>query len=402
MHEIDQKLKGKRVAVLLFSDYPEDARPRRAADALAQHGAEVDLFCLKLEDSEPQKERTPEGIQVFRVPIPKSKKSRLSYVLQYGTFLAYCFAMLLVRHPRRRYHVVHVHNMPDVLVFSALIPRLFGSKVILDMHDPMPELMTSIYGIDPNSGFVKLLKVLEKWSIRFSQLVLTPNRAFQERFVERGCPREKIQIVMNSPACTFFDSIPQKKVATSSSRDKFSIMHHGLLAERHGLDVALRAVSHLQERIPNLEFHVYGRDNEYSASMEALARDLGIRDLVHFHGYVPYKEVAEAIQAADLGVIPNRRNAFTEINMPTRIFEYLAMNTPVIVPSTTGIRDYFNEESIFFFEPEDDENLAEAIYQVYEDQARTEQVVDRGREVYQSFSWEEQEKKFLQLASTLV
>ncbi len=402
MHEIDQKLTGKRVAVLLFSEYPEDARPRRAAEALAHHGAEVDLFCLQMDAEEPRRERLEGGIQVFRVPIPKSKKSRFGYVLQYGSFLAYCFGMLLIRHPRRRYHVVHVHNMPDILVFSALIPRLFGSKVILDMHDPMPELMTSIYGMDPNSKFVNLLKLLERWSICFAQLVITPNIAFQERFVERGCPREKIQIVMNSPESNFSASLPQKRVAPRGPEDRFSIMHHGLLAERHGLDVALRAVARLSDRIPNLEFHVYGRPNEYSESMEALARDLGIGDQVLFHGYVPHKEVADAIQAADLGVIPNRRNDFTEINMPTRIFEYLALNTPVIVPSTTGIRDYFSDDSMFFFEPEDDENLAEAIYRVFEDQARTEQVVDRGREVYESFSWEEQEKKFLHLASTLV
>jgi hypothetical protein len=40
-----------------------------------------------------------------------------------------------------RYNLVHVHNMPDVLVFEAFIPRVCGARVILDLHDPMPELM---------------------------------------------------------------------------------------------------------------------------------------------------------------------------------------------------------------------------------------------------------------------
>ncbi len=47
----------------------------------------------------------------------------------------------------------------------------------------------------------------------------------------------------------------------------------------------------------------------------------------------------------DIGVIPNRRSVFTELNMPTRIFEYLSQGKPVIAPGTPGILDYFGPKS---------------------------------------------------------
>src|SRR5206468_505000 len=77
-------------------------------------------------------------------------------------------AILAVRSMRRRYHVVYVHNMPDVLVLSALVPKAQGAKVILDLHDPMPELMMSIFNLPHDSLRVRTLERLEKWSIRFA------------------------------------------------------------------------------------------------------------------------------------------------------------------------------------------------------------------------------------------
>src|SRR5439155_24815829 len=53
----------------------------------------------------------------------------------------------------------------------------------------------------------------------------------------------------------------------------------------------------------------------------------------------------------DVGIIPNRRSIFTEINFPTRIFEYLARGKPVIAPLTTGIGDYFSKDELVVFNP---------------------------------------------------
>ena len=64
----------------------------------------------------------------------------LSYSLQ--------LAFWAVRAIKRRYDLVYVHNMPDILVLCSLVPKAIRAKVILDMHDPMPELMTTIFNLD--------------------------------------------------------------------------------------------------------------------------------------------------------------------------------------------------------------------------------------------------------------
>ena len=390
-----EALAGKRAVVLLYSYYPADPRPRRAAEAMVQAGMHVDLVCLQ-EDRHESKSELVNGVNVLRLPIRKKREGKLSYVVQYLQFLVACSIILAYRTLWRRYDVVHVHNMPDFLVFSALVPKLFGSKVLLDLHDPMPELIRCIYNLPPDDLLVRLLTRLERWSIAVAGMVLTPNIAFRDLFVVRGCPANKLKIVMNSPQAEVFDSEKFSSAANSRNAEDitFKLIYHGLLAERHGLDIALNAVAKLRRSIPGLEFHIYGSRTAYMDQMSHLIGKLGLGEIVHYHGRKSQFEIAQALASADLGIIPNRRSPFTELNMPTRIFENLAMGKPVIVPNTKGIRDYFNENQIIFFEPADVGSLAQAIKWVYEHPKDAHRMVENGAKVLQAHTWDKERVHF--------
>src|SRR6185437_10959907 len=99
---------------------------------------------------------------------------------------------------RRRYDLIFINNMPDVLVASALLPKMFGAKVILDLHDPMPELMMTIFRKDPRSRSVRILKFLERWSVARADHALVPDAACH-RVLAARTRAEKISVIMNSP-----------------------------------------------------------------------------------------------------------------------------------------------------------------------------------------------------------
>src|SRR4051812_33640625 len=186
-----QSLAGKRVAVLLFSHYPSDPRPRRAAEAMAQCGAKVEVICLSQNDNEPRRDSF-NGVSILRVPLKRRRGGKFNYIFQYAAFIVASFFVLSTRSLSRRFHLVHVHNMPDVLVFSALIPKLLGAKLILDLHDPMPELMMTIFGLQSQSKVVGVLKFFEKLSIGFADAVLAVNLYCKRIFGTRSCPSQKI------------------------------------------------------------------------------------------------------------------------------------------------------------------------------------------------------------------
>ena len=357
------RLRGKRAAVVMFSHYPGDPRPRRAAETLVELGMKVEVISLKQNDREPMRE-TVNGVGVLRIPLQHRRGGKFAYAFQYGAFLLASFLLLSFRSLSRRYGLVHVHNMPDILVFAAMVPKLRGAKVILDLHDPMPELMMTIFGLERESPAVRLLKRLENWSITFSDAVLTVNLACKKLFSARSCPPEKVHVIMNSPDEGIFrhrEPTPQVSTDKGTARP-FVVMYHGSLVERHGLDLAISALDTVKRSIPNAELRIYGRSAPFLDRIMSLVRGSDLEASVRYLGARKLEQIVDAIDDCDLGIIPNRRSVFTEINTPTRIFEYLSRGKPVIAPSTAGIQDYFGPQQLIFFAAGDTEYYSAAAW----------------------------------------
>ena len=349
-----------RVAAVVFSCCPADPRVRRESEALVEAGMQVDIICLR-GAKQPWFERA-HGIRFYRLPISRKRGGKIRYLWEYIAFTMLAAIVLAGLHLRRWYRIVHVHNMPDVLVFSALVPRLLGAKVILDLHDPTPEVFMTKYDIAQDHKMIRLLRRLERWSIAFANVVVTPNIGFRDLFMQRGCPEQKIHVIMNSPQESVFGEREVSPPDGAEAREggSFRVMFHGTMVERHGLGTALEALALLREAEPEMRLEVYG-DGDFVERFLELIDEHDLGEMVTYHGFVSLETIADAITTIDLGLIPNMRSVFTEINMPTRIFEYLCKGKPVIAPRTKGILDYFGEDDILFFEPGDAKSLADTI-----------------------------------------
>jgi len=392
-------LRGRRAAVLLYSYYPADPRPRRAAEALVDEGMQVELICLRQSRAEPAHE-TFRGVQISRIPLARRRGGRLAYALQYFVFTLAAFLVLSFRSVTRRYTLVHVHNMPDVLVFAALVPKLLGAKVLLDLHDPMPELMTSIFGLGPDSRAVRLIKRLERWSMAFADVVVTVNLACERIFAKRGCTPAKLHVVMNSPDENIFAFRPAALPAKAAK--PFVIMYHGSIVERNGLDVAVTALEAVRRTVPQAELRIYGAATPFLDVVMRGARARGVAEAVRYLGAQDLEGIVAAIDQCDVGIIPNRRTVFAEINTPTRIFEYLARGKPVITGRAGGVCDYFADDALFFFELGDADDLARAIADVARRPEDVVAVVKRGQDVYLAHRWTAEREAFLSRVSALL
>jgi glycosyltransferase involved in cell wall biosynthesis len=396
------RLAGKRAAMVVFSRYPDDPRPRRAAEALLKEGMRVDLIC-EGEEKSPKREMM-DRLEIIRIPIHHHRGGALSYAYQYSAFIMISAAILAWRSLRRRYDLVYVHNMPDILVVSALLPKLFGAKVILDQHDPMPELMMTIFNMDERSFGVRVIRSLEKWSIARANLVITVNVACKRIFSSRSCSSDKIGVVMNSPDEEIFpfQTRPLRASLDQAPNRRFVIMYHGSLVERNGLDLAVDALALVQDAIPGAELRIYGHQTPFLERVMEQVRSKGRESNVKYLGPRNLEQLVREIEDCDVGVIPNHRNAFTEINTPTRIFEYLAMGKPVIAPSTPGILDYFTEDSLLLFEPGNSADIARQIEYAahnYQDAVR---IAERAQQVYLEHTWKQERGTLVELVSELL
>jgi len=388
-------LEGKRMVAVSFSSFPGDPRPRRAAETFIRAGMNVEVLCLM--DAGIPRCETWQGIEIERIPLRHQRGSKVGYILRYCGFILIVFLKLAVRSLTRRYDVVHIHNMPDVLVFAAFVPKCLGAKVILDLHDPMPELMMTIFNLRKESLAVRLMRRLEKWSIAFADAVLTVNRACENLFTSRSCAPSKVSVVMNSPDERIFKWAPTqiRKAQSDGNNAPFIIMYHGTLVERNGVDLAVVALEKLRTTVPAAELRIYGPRTPFLDQVMATVSEKKLEKAVHYLGPRQLEQLVQAIEECDVGVIPNKRSIFTEINTPTRIFEYLALGKPVVAPRASGIQDYFSENALVLFELGNADDLALKLKWVATQPRDSFEVAKRGQAIYLEHVWSKEQEKLL-------
>ena len=378
----------KKVAMIVYSNYPDDPRVRREAEALELQGVLVDVICLKKPAE--NKYDVINTINVFRLSVSQSRTSKVRYLLEYITFFILASFKLNILFIRNNYDYIHIHNMPDFLVFTAVLPKIFRKKIFLDLHDPMPELYMAKFKLDNNSKIIKILKTIEEISISFADKVITPNISFKNLFASRSCQEDKIEIVMNSPQIDIFkEKFDSQKILALNQKESVNIMYHGMLSERNGLLTAIDAIRLLDKYKSDIRFNIYGDgDPEFIKDFLGRIESYELDEQIKFFGFKPLIEIAEIIETADIGIIPNNRNPFTELNMPTRIFEYLCKGVPTIAPRTQGICDYYSDDNLFLFEPGNASDIALQIEKIIINPTATVELTKRSIEIYQRNNWE--------------
>lgn len=179
-------------------------------------------------------------------------------------------------------------------------------------------------------------------------------------------------------------------------------MYHGSLVERNGLEIAIDALERVRKTVPTALLHIFGSQTHFLDRMMEKVCERKLESTVQYFGPKRLEDLVTAIDNCDLGVIPNQRNAFTEINTPTRIFEYLALGKPVIAPSTPGIQDYFSKESLLFFEPGNPDDLAKQIEYAFSHPNEVLEIARKGQQVYLEHTWERERETFLSRASEIL
>ena len=386
-----------RICHLAYTFYEFDNRVTRYVRALADRGDEVDVIALR-QPERPWRE-TVGGVQFFRIQRRSRKeKAPAAYLLKLVWFCLKSAVLLAALQLRRRYDVVHVHNIPDFLVFSALVPKLLGARVILDIHDIVPELYAGKFGGKTESRMFRSLVTVEQACCRFADHVIIANDIWHERLISRGVPPAKCTAFINYPDLSLF------KPAADGSRtsgDRFVMLYPGTLNRHQGVDLAIKAFAALRPQMPDAEFHIYGQGPALD-ELKQLTRDAGLESCVRFTNSVPVTQIAAVMASATVGVVPKRADGFGNEAFSTKIFEFMACGVPVIVSRTRIDEFYFNDQLVNFFEPGSSSDLAAVLLRVYRQPREQAERVGAARAFAERNSWQVRSADYRALVDSLV
>jgi glycosyltransferase involved in cell wall biosynthesis len=213
------------------------------------------VFCLKRPGQSLRGSMA--GANLFRIQKRElNETSPMSYFFKILKFFIVSATWLSVRHSMRPYQLIHVHNVPDFLVFAPLLPKLAGAKIILDIHDILPELYAHKFRASDGSFIFNALLRVERLSAKFADYVIVANDIWLKRITQRAARPEKCAAMINYPDTFLFN--PGQGKSGRGSDAKFVLLYPGTLNRHQGLDVAVEAMGLLRERIPNAELRIYG------------------------------------------------------------------------------------------------------------------------------------------------
>ncbi len=386
--------------MVVHAYYDEDPRVRREAETLVAHGREVDVFGLRRPGDEPHGDL--EGVFVTRIDVQRHQGAGVAtYMGEYLGFLVRATLELAAAHRRRRYGLVQVHSLPDFLVFAALPLRALGVPVVLDLHEAMTEMFASRFPRLDNRPLRWLIETQERASAAVANRVINVNEAMSERMARLGVAAEKLAIVPNAPVLARFDATqhPQREFRSDG---QLRVVYTGALTPIYELEVVIDAIGRVAAERPDLDvrFDVFGRGDQ-EQSLRERAAGHGLDGRVTFHGRVPFEAVPRAIAAADIGVAPTRRDAYTESTISGKIFEYGAMRKPAIASWLPLVESTFGRDSVVTYPSGDAAALAAAIVRLADDPPEREARVAATAERVSDLGWEREGVRYVALIDSL-
>jgi len=385
----------KTLLVIAYTNYGTDPRVIRAAEAAVAAGYEVDVFALR-RDGDP-KEEMVRGVRVFHLRQLRYRgRGLLQYMLAYFVFFLRCLCKTTMRHGRRRYRIVHVHNMPDFLVFCAVIPKWCGGKVILDIHDPMPNTFASKFKSGEGGFFFKFLLWQERLSARFADRVVTVHDPVKDFvLVKHGLPASSIRVIANFPDENDF---PLEK--NYHLDGKLRMVFHGTILERAGLRTLMEALAKVRNR-DKVSLRIIG-EGDFAAELKRLIELHKLGDMVAFENRTyPAHEIAAHLAEANLGIVPLDISSITNYALPLKLVEYIRMGLPVVTVHSVAINYYFDEEDCLYYQWDEAESLRALLDKIAGDLNMLLPYRQRTIGLREKFSWLKEKQKYAEMLGEL-
>lgn len=381
--------------MVTYSFYEGDTRVMRYAEALAERGDRVDVIALRREGQSARE--AVHGVNVYRIQRRRQNGgARISYLTGILVFWFRVMFLLMRKQVTARYQMIHVHSVPDFLVFAAWFPKLTGAKIILDIHDLLPEFYASKYQMKHDSVSFKMLLLVERASASFSDYVIAANDLWRERLVSRCVASDRCSAMVNVPDRGVF--APQGR---SRNDGKVILLYPGTLNWHQGLDIAIQAFALIKDQVPEAEVHIYG-EGPCRSQLVSLIQELGLHERVFIKSFMSVRKIAAVIEDADIGVVPKRKDGFGNEAFSTKIMEFMAMRVPVIVSDTQVDCHYFNDSIVKFFRGGDEQELARAMLLMIKSPDLRNALASAASQFVEHNNWDVMKKDYLALVDSLV
>lgn len=282
--------------------------------------------------------------------IKDTKKSSVRRLANYLSFMvSSCFAGFFIKRP----DIIYATS-PQLFqgVTGYILSRIHRAKFVFEVRDLWVDF-AELLGQFKNKRLLNLARKLERFLYNKSDHIIVVTHGYKKRLIEQGIPPEKITVVPNgvdpskvTPLC---QSINIKK--QHSIEGKFLVLYAGNIGAAQGLGTILTAAEHLKDD-PSIVFMFIGEGVEKQQLMD-FAKSKQLTNVI-FLDSKRKEELANYYRAADIGIVSLKKHPLFNITIPSKIFDYMSMSTPILIGVDGEARDIVEKHRAgYYFEPED-------------------------------------------------
>ena len=167
---------------------------------------------------------------------------------------------------------------------------------------------------------------------------------------------------------------------TLTPTEKFVIIYNGTVVKLLNLTMIVEALARLKDRIPDsdydkLVFRIYG-DGPALTDIFNVAEKLNVKEKVEYMGFLPPGEMRQEVLKVNVLILPPIKNIYSDLFYTIKLIETIYLKIPVIATRLNTYKTYYREESLFYFDSGDLEQLCERIKEVYNNKELVKQKVE--------------------------
>jgi glycosyltransferase involved in cell wall biosynthesis len=276
--------------------------------------------------------------------------------------------------------LLHLHNPPDILFGAGALFRLAGRKVVFDHHDLFPETIEAKLG---SRALARVALGCERLTFGVANHVLSTNESYAEIARTRGRKDvDGVTVVRNGPPEAWTTST---LTARSGPLSSIKLAYLGAISVQDGAETLASVLARVLARGLDATLAVLG-DGDARAALEAEVRRKGLCERVTLTGWVPYEQVPELLEEADVCLDPAPATPVNERSTMIKVAEYLALGKPVVAFDLRETRRTAGDAALLIAAG-DIESFAEAIVKLARDPGLRIELAKRARARARELVW---------------
>lgn len=340
------------------------------AKALLEMGHTIDLVTYHL-----GKPVDLPGLRIFRIPAipgirqvkvgPSMAKFPLDFLVLLVAFWRLCVA---------RYDCLHTHEEAGIM--GVLLSSIFGRKHLYYMHSDLSQQIVSSE-FTKNPFLIHLVEQIQKMIVRKAHgiIAICPDIEGTARDMTSKTP---IYMIENSAVDESLPAPSQEEVEQVRLELQLGtgpvLLYTGTLESYQGIDLLIRSIPAVHKVFPQANYVLVGGQTAQIEQFYAMAKELGIHNVVRFVGQRPLAEMPRYMALADVLLSPRSKGT----NTPLKLYTYLHSGKPILATEIYSQTQVLSTETAKLVPPTA-EGLAEGTLDLLYDPPKAKALGEVGR-----------------------